>query len=101
MVAAKQEQVNKTRIALESLSMDLKRIALGYHRGSTKMAERFIEEALKREKEIDLSLLKPYIQNILNQMESKLSKEDKSIVSESSLLMSTLVQNYTQTFLNG
>jgi hypothetical protein len=88
---------NKT--ALESLSMDLKRVALGYHRGSTKMAEKFTEEAMKRKKEVDHSLLKPYMQRILNQMESKLNSEDKTIVSESSLLMSTLVQNYTQTFL--
>lgn len=87
------------KIALESLSMDLKRVAIGYHRGSTKMAERFLEEALKREKEIDRSLLKPYMQNILNQMEFSLNREDKALVSESSLLMSTLVQNYTQTFL--
>lgn len=87
------------KIILESLSMDLKRVAIGYHRGSIKMAERFLEEAFKREKEIDRSTLKPYMVNILNQMESSLNKEDKSVVSETSLLMSTLVQNYTQTFL--
>lgn len=37
------------KIIIESLAMDLKRIAIGLHRGSLKMANRFKDEALKRE----------------------------------------------------
>ena len=44
---------NNQQIILESLSMDLLRAALGRHRGSHAMADRFIEEASKRIAEID------------------------------------------------
>ena len=44
----------KNKIALESMAMDLKRAALGYHNNSLKMAERFHQEALERKREINL-----------------------------------------------
>ncbi len=85
-----------TKIALQSLSLDLKRVALGYYRGSDKMAKRFCEEAMKRKDEINYSEVKPYIQNLLNSMDLQLNHEDKSKVAEDSLLLSILFQNYTQ-----
>ena len=48
------------KIAIESLSMDLMRVAIGYHRRSIKMAERFSEESLKRITEVNRSKVKPY-----------------------------------------
>ena len=39
---------NTTYIALASLAMDLKRVALGYHNGSRDTAVRFLKEAIKR-----------------------------------------------------
>jgi len=85
------------KIALESLAMDLKRVAIGYHRGSLSMANRFYEEAVERKKEIDPSPLKPYIKKVLERIES-LPSNSNSQIAEEALMLSTLIQNYTQTW---
>ena len=74
---------------LESLASDLKRVALGLHRGSDAMAARFIDEALKRKGELKLSEVAPYIQKLLDKIDSELNSED-------AMMYSTLIQNYTQ-----
>ena len=83
----------KNKIALSSIAMDLKRVALGYHRGSYSMAEKFLDEALKRRQEVDSSLLKPYLVKLLKDIDKikKESKKDKA--AEDALLYSTLFQN--------
>ena len=85
-----------TKIALESLSMDLKRVALGYYRGSDTMAKRFTEEALKRKKDVDMKEVKPYIEILLSSMEDDLSQENTKHIAEDALMYSTLFQNYCQ-----
>ena len=85
--------MNKNQIALSSLSMDLKRAALGFHRGATAMAERFFEEALKRKKEVDLEEVKPYIKDLLNKLENIKNEKDKEKLAEDALMYSTLFQN--------
>lgn len=85
----------KNKIALESLAMDLKRVALSYHRNSIIMARRFYEEALKRQKEIDTTSVKPYIKNILEKI-NQLQNYNNDRIAEDSLLFSILLQNYTQ-----
>ena len=87
------------KIAIESLVMDLKRVALGYHRGSTSMAKRFSEEALKRKNEIDIIHIKPYINRLLNQLDPLLHEDDFENIAEKSLMFSTILQNYTQQLL--
>ena len=82
----------KNKIALESMAMDLKRVALGYHNNSLKMAERFKEEAIERKKEIDLREVKPYLRLILNKTEKINSPDD-------ALMCSILIQNYARKFL--
>ena len=77
------------KFVLESLASDLKRVALGLHRGSNNMANRFLEEALKRKAEVELNKVAPYIQKLLNRL-------NKNIDSENALMLSTLIQNYTQ-----
>ena len=79
----------KNKYILESLASDLKRVALGLHRGSNVMAERFLIEALKRKKEVEIENVAPYIKNILIQI-------NKDIDSDKALIYSTLIQNYTQ-----
>jgi len=79
----------KNKFILESLASDLKRVALGKHRGSVKMAARFMEEALKRKDELDEREIEPYMKKILNRVKPSLSAED-------ALMCSTLIQNYTQ-----
>ena len=45
--------MTKQNIAIASMAMDLKRVAVGFYNGSTKIAKRFKEEALARRDEID------------------------------------------------
>lgn len=86
------------KVILESLSMDLLRVAKGFHRGSDKMAERFLEEALMRKKEIKQDELKSYFKKILIELEKSLKNSDKEKKSEDALMYSTLVRNYSQKF---
>ncbi len=86
------------KIVLESLSMDLLRIALGLHRGSYKMAERFSIEALKRKNEVDEKSIKPYLKKTLASMEISLNTSDREKKAEDALMYSTLIRNYTQVF---
>ena len=79
--------------------MDLKRVAIGYNRGSLSMGKRFSEEALKRKQEINEDTLKPYIKQVLKKLDEILQGTDLKKVSEDSLMTSIILQNYTQTFL--
>lgn len=81
----------KQKILIESLSMDLLRTALGFHRGSLKMAERFRQEALEtfrilNEEEPESE----YLKNLLVKMKVALESKDKDDI----LMYSTLFQNY-------
>lgn len=79
----------KNKYILDSLASDLKRVALGMHRGSNQMAKRFLEEAFKRNRELKKSEIPPYIQNLLNNLDKKMS-------ADYALMCSTLIQNYTR-----
>jgi hypothetical protein len=83
----------KNKIALGSIAMDLKRVALGYHRGSYSMAEKFLDEALKRRREVDSSLLKPYLVKLLKDIDKIKKEKKKDKAAEDALLYSTLFQN--------
>ena len=85
--------MDKNKIALSSLALDLKRVALGYFRGSNSMAERFFEEALRRKKEIDSRKVKPYIRNLLSNFEKIKFYRDRERQAEDALMYSTLFQN--------
>ena len=78
--------------------MDLKRVALGNHRKSFAMANRFYEEALKRKNELDTTNIKGYLLDILENIET-MKEKDPEEISEQALMYSTLVQNYTQKFI--
>lgn len=84
----------KNKVELESLVMDLKRVALGYHRGSIGMANRFTQEALKRRGEIDKNTVKPYLKKILQNLDKTLSNNDTKKIAEDSLMYSIILQNY-------
>lgn len=83
--------MDKNRIALSSLALDLKRVAVGYHRGSFAMADRFLEEAQKRSEEIDISIVKPYVAKLLANMKKISQKKEK--IADDALLYSILFQN--------
>ncbi len=82
----------KNKIALESMAMDLKRVALGYHNNSLRMAKRFHQEALVRKRELNLKEIKPYLRSVLE-------KTEKVNTSDEALMLSILIQNYTRKFL--
>ena len=87
----------KNKFILESLSSDLKRVALGLNRGSMGMADRFTKEALERKKELDLKTIRPYMGKLLNKMEEALkNSKNPERKAEDALMYSTLIQNYTQ-----
>lgn len=82
---------------LGSLASDLKRVVVGLQRGSFGMADRFAKEALHRKQEVDIGKLKPYMRDILNNLEFLLrGKKESKKESENILMYSTLIQNYTQ-----
>lgn len=83
------------KIIIESLAMDLKRAALGLHRKSFKMAERFKAEALKREQELEAFSLDSYLIKLAEYTKNVLSNND-SRAAEDILMLSTLFQNYAQ-----
>lgn len=79
----------KNKFILESMASDLKRVALGLHRGSNKMVGKFLEESLKRKEELDMNKVAPYLRKFI-------SKLDRKIEAEDALMYSTLIQNYSQ-----
>lgn len=85
--------MNNNQVALSSMAMDLKRVALGYHRGSVQMAERFLREALKRREEIDQKSLKPYVKKLLSELDTMIQEKDQQKIAEDALMYSTLFQN--------
>lgn len=78
----------ENKYILESLASDLKRVALGMHRGSNQMAKRFLQEALKRKKELKQNEIPLYIQHLLHNLDNTMS-------ADYALMCSTLIQNYT------
>jgi len=81
------------KIILGSLAMDLKRAAIGYHRGSNLMAKKFLQEAIKRKKEYKKNDLKSYLVKILNRIE-ELNFQPNDEKAENALMYSTLIQNF-------
>ncbi len=79
----------ENKLILESLASDLKRVALGLHRGSIVMAQRFLDEALRRKNEVKKKKVALYINNLLTHISTDLNAED-------ALMYSTLLQNYTK-----
>ncbi len=87
-------------IAISSLAMDLKRIALAYHNGSDETAEIFIIEANKRKAEIDKKLVKPYLLTHIDSLDKVFGRSDKLHLAEDALTYSQIFQNYALAFEN-
>lgn len=83
----------KNNIILESLAMDLERVAIGYQRGSFKMADRFLQEAKARKKELQNANLKPYLKKLLSKLEKMFEEKDHKKLAEDALMYSILFQN--------
>lgn len=74
--------------------MDLLRIALGLHRGSAKMAQRFKEEALKRQQKLEAQPLTPYLRRLLVNSKKSLTVSNADDI----LMFSVLFQNFVRKF---
>lgn len=85
--------MNDQKLAVESLAMDLKRIALGLYRGSYAMANRFKDEALKRELELENQQPDSYLRKLLERTRQVLLNQNPDSA-EDALMYSTLFQNY-------
>lgn len=83
------------KVIIESLAMDLKRVALGLHRESLAMADHFKVEALKRETELEQFPLDNYLVKLTEYTKRTLSDNSKR-AAEDALMLSTLFQNYAQ-----
>jgi hypothetical protein len=81
------------KIALSSLALDLKRVALCYFRGSDKAAKRFLEEAFLRRKEVNKKIIKTYLIKLLNDLDGFKLEKDKKKLAEDALLYSKLFEN--------
>lgn len=84
---------------LGDLSLDLKRVAMGYNRGSIRMAERFFEEAMKRRDEINRENIRPYLIRFLKEMDN-IKGEKREKAAEDALMYSTIFQNASQSLIS-
>lgn len=85
--------MNNQKIIIESLSMDLKRVALGLHRKSFVMAEKFKQEAFNRCLELENQKVSDYISKLIIKLKSSLQGSSEK-VAEDALMYSTLFQNF-------
>lgn len=85
--------MDKNKLALSSLAMDLKRVSLSYYRNSLKTARIFSREALERQKDINIKYLKPYLRKIFDSLSTTLSQGDHLRLAEDALMYSSLFQN--------
>lgn len=81
------------KIIIESLAMDLKRVALGLNKGSLTMANRFKDEAFKRAVELENQNPGKYLKKLLSYMK-KMIKGSSERVAEDALMLGTLFQNF-------
>lgn len=85
--------MNSQKVIVESLAMDLKRVALGIYRGSFAVADRFKQEALKRESELENQEIDSYLKDLLKKTRKVLSSQNADRADDI-LMYSTLFQNF-------
>lgn len=85
----------KNKQILGALALDLKRVAVGLNRGSVVMAERFLQEAVKRKNEIDIASIKPYLSTFLKKIDN-IKKDGGQKSAEEALMYSIIFQNASQ-----
>ncbi len=78
---------------LSSLSMDLHRVAMGYKRGSDKMAQRFAEEAQKRIGEVDVKVASAELADALTKCTDLLNADETKTNPSQILFYSVYFQN--------
>lgn len=85
------------KIIVESLSMDLLRLAMGLHRGSFQMAERFKQEVVKRQDELETQETNPYLKYLIEKSKAILNTSGDRMA-EDALMYSVLFQNFARKY---
>lgn len=78
---------------LGSLALDLRRVAMGYHRGSDRMACMFANEARMRAEQLQDAPLAQYLAGLIGQLKRILGQRDHQKLAEDALMYSILFQN--------
>lgn len=81
---------------LQAIALDLKRIAIGYHSGSTKMADRFLEEVGKRKVLLDYSSLQPTVKKLVINLDQLAKEKNIQKRADDALMYSTLFISYSK-----
>ena len=84
------------KILLESMALDLKRVALGSHSHSTKMAERFLQEVFKRNEMLDTTTLSATLKTLLSTMIEQLTLGNTQRLADDALMYSTLLISFSK-----
>lgn len=92
--------MSEERTIIESLAMDLKRVALGLQRGSNSMALRFKKEALRRQAELEKQTADDYLKKLITKSRDVLSRPALDTY-EDVLMYSVLFQNYIRKLSGG
>lgn len=87
--------MNEQNMIISSLAMDLKRVSLGLHKGSFRVAERFKEEALRRQEELESLNVTGYVKFLIKESKKSLLIFDER-TAEDALMYSTLFQNFVK-----
>lgn len=80
---------------LQAISLDLKRAAIGFHSNSQKMAERFLQESIKRIERIDTSALPQTLRKTILTASQKLSTPTAT-TDEDALTYSTILLSFSK-----
>lgn len=84
------------KLLLQAMALDLKRVAIGYHSGSTKMADIFLQEVLKLEQQLDIESLSPTIKKLVTYVELLPNEKNVNKRAENALLYSTLFLSFSK-----
>lgn len=84
------------KILLQSIALDLKRVALGYHSGSIKMADRFLLEIMRRKTQLDISLLSDTVKKLLTHIDKIQQEKNFKKKADDALMYSNLFISFSK-----
>lgn len=84
------------RVLLQAMALDLKRVALGYHSGSIKMAEKFTAETVKRSFLLDKNTLPLAIHKTVNNIQNPDSNSNTQKLADDALMFSNILLSYSR-----
>jgi hypothetical protein len=86
--------MNETTLLIGSLSNDLFRVASLQQRGALQASRRFLQESKRWAQPLSTQKLKPYIQKIIQEVNSLHEDDLSNETAEQCLMYGVLLQNY-------